>query len=400
MNIQELKTRIFKGREGWEGKTVRTEKGQTFEICTMKRYSGDLVSTVWKVKVNSGADFITTSFGMNDSFMSISHGKARCTENTVKDAHYKALAAFDVKIDTLPNEEIRPEVPEIGDILFMDGYGKSKGSHANNWIIYKIENTVWGLSFHCIEKDTLELRLKDHVRPWSKKFGIGIYFEKGFNQDHFKISENDLSNMLIEAQDVARAAAAALRTKEAAAATAAAKRTEYLSQFTAADVRKTTAIIKSHGLKNYPVSKIEVKTDSFSGGTSMHVTYYAPVPVDSFEKFIKNFQYGHFDGMNDIYEYSNSQDIIIDGYILNQYKYVSSYFIETTAADTTETPTEKTAFQTLEEKINACQTFQQLNFIMREILTAPAENQMQLKAIWIEKNKAISFEKVETKLMC
>ena len=327
--VKELETRVSKNmRDGWEARTIRTEKGQTFEIATLKRYSGNLVTSVTKVEAGSNNGFLITSFGMNDNFMSINHGKLRVTENVVKNAHFEALTQFDEKISTLPEVEIKNEEPEVGDIVFMDGYGHYKGEEGNNHIIYKIEDTNWGVRFYCVEKDTLELSVKDHIQPFSKKFGIGNYFEKGLNSQKFNISEDQLSNMLIEAQEVKKRKNEEIRIQEEENAKKAAEKKAYLSQFQQADRRKTTNIIKKHCLKNFNISKIEVSTDVFSGGDSMDVNYYSPERIPELESFIKSFQYGHFNGMEDIYEFNNNSEIIIEGFILQTYKYTSVYHKE------------------------------------------------------------------------
>lgn len=329
MKIEESKTRIFKGRDGWQGRTVRTEKGQTFEITTMKRHSGDVITTVTKVTIRVEGSFISTSFGMNDSFMLLNHGKIRATEASIKAAHYEDLAKFDIKVNELPAAAISPEFPEVGDILFLDGYGKTKGSEENHWIIYKIEDSKFGKNYFCIEKDTLKLEIKDYLKPWSKKFGIGTYFEKGFNMSIFRIDENKLSDMLIEAQDVKRKAEENKRIQDEQNRQEAAERKKYLSQFIQADRGKTTRIIKAHCLKNFKISKIEVSTEVFSMGDSMRVKYYAPAKIDELETFIKSFQEGHFNGMEDIYEYYDRSEIILDGHILQTYKYVFVDLVET-----------------------------------------------------------------------
>lgn len=325
--ITEIKTQIVKSLDGWEGRTTTTENGQTFEILTFKRYSGNVLTSVRKVtkSYDRNSGFVITSSGslMSKDFLTVDHGKIRATENAIKEAHYKGLAMFDKKIQETPIQEIKEHEPQIGDIIFLDGYGKGKGSKGNNWIIYKIESSH-NKQYHCIEKDTLLLQVKDYVKPIEKKFGIGYYFEKGYNMQKFAINENTLSNMLIEAQEVKKQNLIKAHAEQAEEDKKAQEEKKYLSQFTHADRRKTTSIIKKHCLNKFNISKIEIKTDSFSGGSSMAVTYYSPEPIKQLEDFIKNFQYGHFNGMEDIYEYSNQNNIILEKHILQQYKYCSS----------------------------------------------------------------------------
>jgi len=324
--ITEQKTNVFKSFHGWQAKTIRTEKGQTFEICTMKRHSGNITTSVTKIEARQNNEVVITSFGMNDGYMSINHGKFNATEKSVKNAHFEGLAKFDEKIQNTPIQEIKKEVPEVGDILFLDGYGKSKGSNGNNWIIYDIKNDQWGLRYLCVEKDTLLLQSKDYVKPFSKKFGIGMYFEKGYDMAFFGIDQNILSNMLIEAQNVKKQAEIDQKIASDKAKIEAEKKEKYLSQFVKADRKKTTSIIKSYCLKTFGVQKIEVSTDVFSGGDSMNVKYYHSEKNEQLEKFIDSFQEGHFNGMEDIYEYYDKSEIIIEGHILQTYKYVFCTF--------------------------------------------------------------------------
>lgn len=212
---------------------------------------------------------------------------------------------------------------KIGDILFLDGYGKTKGSKGNDHIIYDIVGTQFGTKYHCVERTTLELSIKDHIRSYANKFGIGIYYLEGYDMGTFGIDNTKLFDMLEEAKvkkiekDKLIALQAAENSKKIAA------HNEYLSQFIKADRRKTTSIIKAHCKNTYNISKISVSTDVFSGGDSMDVEYVSPEPIKELESFIDSFQYGHFNGMEDIYEYnSDRSEIILNGHILQTYKYV------------------------------------------------------------------------------
>ena len=66
------------------------------------------------------------------------------------------------------------------------------------------------------------------------------------------------------------------------------------------------AELKKHGIKG------RVRSDSASMCTSVDVylTDELQPVVDEVEAFCKKFQYGHFDGMQDLYEYSNTRDDI------------------------------------------------------------------------------------------
>jgi len=77
------------------------------------------------------------------------------------------------------------------------------------------------------------------------------------------------------------------------------------------------AAIKAELTALYPGIKFSCTSDSFSMGDSVHVKW-TDGPTDSeVNEIIKKYQYGHFDGMNDMYESSNRRDDI------PQSKYVS-----------------------------------------------------------------------------
>lgn len=77
------------------------------------------------------------------------------------------------------------------------------------------------------------------------------------------------------------------------------------------------AAIKEELKAIYPHIKFSVKSDSFSMGDSVHVNWTDGPTSNEVDEIIKKYQYGHFNGMEDIYENSNSRDDI------PQSKYVS-----------------------------------------------------------------------------
>lgn len=65
------------------------------------------------------------------------------------------------------------------------------------------------------------------------------------------------------------------------------------------------AELKKHGIK------ASVRAKCYSGGSSVDVCIEAdvlPATREAIETFCKRFQYGHFDGMTDCYNYSNVND--------------------------------------------------------------------------------------------
>jgi len=77
--------------------------------------------------------------------------------------------------------------------------------------------------------------------------------------------------------------------------------------------------IKAELSKEFPGLKIKCKSSNFSMGNSVHVSanFKNKADKDRAEDLVGKYQYGHFDGMTDYYEHSNSRSDI------PQAKYVS-----------------------------------------------------------------------------
>ncbi len=323
LEVKEVKTRISKGRNGWRGKTIRTEKGRTFEISTRKGRKF-LNSVVREVEVSKDENFLSTTYVgslMDAPFLQIEHSEnSRATEKTISEAHFIALSKFDEIIESVEYVEETEKIykPTIGDILFLEGYGKGEGSEGNNHIIYKIE----GKDYLTIEKDTFLLSKKNYVRDIKDVFGIGTYFSEGFNISTFNISNEELENMLIDAVEIAKEKDILKRLEDKQKAEIAKEKEIYLSQFTVADRRKTSAIVKSYILENFKtVQKVEVSSDVFSGGSSFDVIYYAPEKIEEVEAFVNSLKNGHFNSMEEMYEYNNNSEVIVNDHILMKYKF-------------------------------------------------------------------------------
>lgn len=78
------------------------------------------------------------------------------------------------------------------------------------------------------------------------------------------------------------------------------------------------AAIREELKKEFPNYKFSVTSDKFSGGDSVHISWKDGPTTKQVDSIVNKYQYGHFNGMDDIYEYSNN----IEG--LPQTKYVST----------------------------------------------------------------------------
>lgn len=70
------------------------------------------------------------------------------------------------------------------------------------------------------------------------------------------------------------------------------------------------AMIRKH-IKSLGIAA-KVTSESYAGGNSVRVSVQDldPATTKKIEEFANQFQYGHFDGMQDLYEYSNSRNDI------------------------------------------------------------------------------------------
>jgi len=72
---------------------------------------------------------------------------------------------------------------------------------------------------------------------------------------------------------------------------------------TAKEIRKELKV-------NFPNVKFQVKSSTYSGGNSVDIYYEDAVPTKAIEAVVNKYQQGHFNGMEDIYEYSNRNEDI------------------------------------------------------------------------------------------
>ena len=64
------------------------------------------------------------------------------------------------------------QVAKENQIVIDYGSGMSQ----SHYVIYKVEHTADGYMYHMIDTNTKEIRRTDILRPYSQKFGIGMYY--------------------------------------------------------------------------------------------------------------------------------------------------------------------------------------------------------------------------------
>ena len=84
---------------------------------------------------------------------------------------------------------------QIGQIIWLNGYGQSEYSHDRK-AIYKIKKTNWGTIYYWVNLDKPERGQSDFVKPASKLFGIGMYYNEGETA-----TGEEITNALADAQN-------------------------------------------------------------------------------------------------------------------------------------------------------------------------------------------------------
>ncbi len=99
------------------------------------------------------------------------------------------------------NKEIDTDIQTVvvNQIVRMEGYNYDK------YVVYEIEKNKWGITYKLINLRTREFHTSDLIRPFSEKFGIGIYYDDVNPQflDAFEVAilrEEGEANAKAEAQ--------------------------------------------------------------------------------------------------------------------------------------------------------------------------------------------------------
>ncbi|NTW56501.1 MAG: fusion protein [Chlorobiaceae bacterium] len=90
---------------------------------------------------------------------------------------------------------------EMGQIIWLNGYGQSKHSHDRK-VVFKQETTSFGVMYHAVNIDQEPPVISRHeaftIRPEDQIFGIGIYYTPG---DMFQGSKEELDQLVKAALD-------------------------------------------------------------------------------------------------------------------------------------------------------------------------------------------------------
>jgi len=68
--------------------------------------------------------------------------------------------------------------------------------------------------------------------------------------------------------------------------------------------------IKQELKKAFPKVKFSIRSDYFAGGNAVRIRWQDGPKTKEVDEIVGKYQYGHFDGMTDCYNYSNSREDI------------------------------------------------------------------------------------------
>lgn len=83
-----------------------------------------------------------------------------------------------------------------------------------------------------------------------------------------------------------------------------------VTEKTVSDHAAAAKMIRTELKAKYPETKFSVKAKSYAGGSSVDVCWTDGPKSAEVNDMIRKYQRGHFDGMTDMYEYSNSREDI------------------------------------------------------------------------------------------
>lgn len=163
--------------------SYRKANGKDWEISTYKSDNGILKTVAQSGKRSpDGRGF---SFAMfSDPREVLIREQARATEKAVQDQHNRALKVWEemVKAKGWSEEGAEAIIKALqpGQIVWLNGYGQSKGNHERQ-AIYEISAGSFGHTVKLVNLETLDLneREAETIRPDSQIFGIGTYYTPG-----------------------------------------------------------------------------------------------------------------------------------------------------------------------------------------------------------------------------
>ncbi len=162
-----MKTVIFKGFHGWEA-TSKTEANANGEIWQISTHKGNKGVKCYAIKGKAGENtFSYDIFGGERLELAFIEGV--CNEKKVTECHKQGLLKF---AEIKPSDE-NIYIVGVGQIIFTDWV---QSSDDNKRVIYEV---LGGGNYKTVSLDGKQLQRDDHIKNYTKKFGIGTYYNEG-----------------------------------------------------------------------------------------------------------------------------------------------------------------------------------------------------------------------------
>lgn len=183
-----MKTRIYKSMNGWQGLTLTEAdgKGEAWQISTSKGRNG-VECTAIKGRASNGM-FSYDMFGAKRLKLAAEAGQ--CTEKKVTTVHAAGVAEFIRQMGENTELSKPAYIIEVGQIFFTDFIN---GGKDNRRAVYEITSPG---NYKTVTLDGKQLTRDDHVRPYTEKFGIGVYYNEGE-----KISPAQVAELVEQARE-------------------------------------------------------------------------------------------------------------------------------------------------------------------------------------------------------
>jgi len=219
----------------------------------------------------------------------------------------KLLQEYKIPVLQLTANGLKPahraELKE-GQILFMNGYGHGRGEQ---YAIFNIEQNSFAINYHVVNiLKPAATHIVNFPKPDTEVFGIGWYY---YTPPQFATKEQIYKGLMMAEQfrqEAEQKEREAKREREALTERLI-KEYPYLERVDGYNGLKVAAKnIRKELKKHFPGVKFSVRLERYSMGNNITVAWLNGPEQNKVEKIICKYQIGHFDGMQDLYEYNNN----------------------------------------------------------------------------------------------
>ena len=208
-----------------------------------------------------------------------------------------------MKLVPVQNSEL-----EKNQIVWLNGYGQSEYYH-DRLAIYEIENSSFGKYYNVvnIDKPAAIQRAESYtIREASQLHGIGLYYNPGEFTTDEEIQHGLEMNKQYEKEQKEIEIRQAEEKRKHEAETL--NKFSHLRRTSSEESSRITATknIRQELKEHFPGLKFSVTSESYSGGDNINISWENGIIEKDVKEIVDKYEEGHFDGMNDIYEYSNN----------------------------------------------------------------------------------------------